>query len=64
MWYKTAKQGSVWSRIGPDAETQFDALLKQATKSLGSDKTKYIDVKLFDKLFRKSNFKNNYANII
>lgn len=58
MWYKTAKQGSVWSRLGPDAETQFDALLKQATKSLGSDKTKYIDVKLFDKLFRKSNFKN------
>ena len=29
MWYKTAKQGSVWSRLGPDAETQFDELLKQ-----------------------------------
>lgn len=57
MWYKTAKQGSVWSRIGPDAEAQFDELIKQATKRSGNKK-RYVDVVLFDKLFRKSNFKN------
>ena len=57
MWYKTAKQGSVWSRLGPDAEAQFDELIKQATKRHG-DKKRYVDVVLFDKLFRKSNFKN------
>ena len=40
MWYKTAKQGSVWSRISPDAENIFDALLDNATK-INKDK-KYI----------------------
>jgi hypothetical protein len=58
MWYKTAKQGSVWSRLGPDAEAQFDELLRQATKTKGDKKRRYIDIKLFDKLFRKSEFKN------
>jgi len=58
MWYKTAKQGSVWSRIGPDAEAQFDELLKQATKKNESSGKLYIDVNLLDQLFRKSNFKN------
>jgi hypothetical protein len=57
MWYKTAKQGSVWSRLGPDAEAQFDELIKQATKRSGLKK-RYVDLVLFDKLFRKSNFKN------
>lgn len=58
MWYKTAKQGSVWSRIGPDAEAQFDELLKQATKKNESSGKLYIDINLLDQLFRKSNFKN------
>lgn len=58
MWYKTAKQGSVWSRIGPDAEAQFDELLKQATKKNESSGKLYIDVNLLDQLFKKSNFKN------
>lgn len=58
MWYKFAKQGSVWSRIGPDAEAQFDELLKQATKKNESSGKLYIDVNLLDQLFRKSNFKN------
>lgn len=57
MWYKTAKQGSVWSRIGPDAEAQFDELLKQATKKNESSGKLYIDVNLLDQLFKKSNFK-------
>ncbi len=42
-WYKFAKQGSVWSRIGPDAEAQFDELLKQATKKNESSGKLYID---------------------
>jgi hypothetical protein len=58
MWYKTAKQGSVWSRIGPDAEAQFDELLKQATKKNESSGKLYLDINLLDQLFRKSNFKN------
>jgi hypothetical protein len=58
MWYKTAKQGSVWSRIGPDAEAQFDELIKQATKKNESSGKLYLDINLLDQLFRKSNFKN------
>ena len=58
MWYKTAKQGSVWSRIGPDAEAQFDELIKQATKKNIITGKQYVDINLFDALFRKSNFKN------
>ena len=56
MWYKTAKQGSVWSRIGPDAEAQFDELIKQATKKNIITGKQYVDINLFDALFRKSNF--------
>ena len=48
MWYKTAKQGSVWSRIGPDAEAQFDELIKQATKRSGNKK-RYVDEMKLDK---------------
>ncbi len=58
MWYKIAKQGSVWSRISPDAEAQFDALLDDATKRSGADRKNYIDIPTLDKLFRKSELKN------
>lgn len=58
MWYREAKQGSVWSRIGPDAEAQFDELIKQATKKNESSGKLYLDINLLDQLFRKSNFKN------
>lgn len=56
MWYKIAKQGSLWSRIAPDAEEQFDKLLDEATIIENNDKK--IDVKKLNQLFRQSNFKN------
>lgn len=64
MWYKTAKQGSVWSRIGPDAEAQFDELIKQSTKKNVITGKLYVDINLFDALFRKSNFKNLIVRFI
>lgn len=64
MWYREAKQGSVWSRIGPDAEAQFDDLIKQATKKNESTGKLYVDINLFDTLFRKSNFKNLVVRFI
>lgn len=30
MWYKTAKQGSLWTRVNPDFKQQFDDILKQS----------------------------------
>ena len=56
MWYKTAKQGSVWSRISPDAENIFDALLDNATK-INKDK-KYIDIKTLYQSYKQSIFKD------
>ena len=56
MWYKTAKQGSVWSRIGPDAEAQFDELIKQATKRSGNKKIRFIKTKIRNK---KTNIRTN-----
>lgn len=53
MWYKIAKQGSVWSRIAPDAEEQFDKLLDEATVIIRDRKT--IDIKKLNKLFQNSN---------
>jgi hypothetical protein len=62
MWYKFAKQGSVWSRIAPDAEAQFDTLLDQATYvSYG---TRYIDIKTLNEVFQKSNFKDVVVNFV
>ena len=63
MWYKTAKQGSVWSRISPDAENIFDALLDNATKInnykkyIDNDK-KYIDIKILYQSYKQSIFKD------
>ena len=57
MWYRLAKQGSVWSRIAPDAEAQFDELLDQAT--VIRDGRKLIDIKLFNEIFQKSNFRKS-----
>jgi hypothetical protein len=56
MWYKTAKQGSVWSRISPEAENIFDALLDNATKK-NKDK-KFIDIKTLDQDYKQSIFKD------
>lgn len=53
MWYKIAKQGSIWSRIAPDAEEQFDKLLDEATVTIRNKKT--IDIKKLNKLFQNSN---------
>ena len=70
MWYKTAKQGSVWSRISPDAENIFDALLDNATKInnykkyIDNDKKyidndkKYIDIKILYQSYKQSIFKD------
>jgi hypothetical protein len=70
MWYRIAKQGSVWSRISPEIESKFDELLDQSTiindeidfDQLSSiEKSWYrhkIDVKKLDKLFRGSSLKN------
>lgn len=30
MWYKTAKQGSLWSRINPEFKKQFEQILKES----------------------------------
>ena len=30
MWYKTAKQGSLWSRINPEFKKQFDEILRES----------------------------------
>ncbi len=62
MWYKFAKQGSVWSRIGPDAEAQFDTLLDQATVFV--DGRKQIDMKTLNEVFQKSNFKDVVVNFV
>jgi hypothetical protein len=56
MWYKTAKQGSVWSRISPDAENIFDALLDNATKI--NNEKKYIDIKTLYQSYKQSIFKD------
>lgn len=56
MWYKTAKQGSVWSRISPDAENIFDALLDNATKI--NNNKKYIDIKTLYQSYKQSIFKD------
>lgn len=62
MWYKFAKQGSVWSRIAPDAEAQFDQLLDQATYvSYGN---RNIDIKILNEVFQESNFKNILLNFV
>ena len=70
MWYRIAKQGSVWSRISPEIESKFDELLDQSTvtndeidfdqlSSIEKNWYRYkIDIKKLDKLFRGSSLKN------
>ena len=70
MWYRIAKQGSVWSRISPEIESKFDELLDQSTiinDEIDFDQLSSIEkswyshklvVKKLDKRFRGSSLKN------
>ena len=31
MWYKTAKYGTLWDRLGPQSEQEIDRVLEEST---------------------------------
>ena len=31
MWYKTAKYGTLWDRLGPESEQEIDRILDEST---------------------------------
>jgi hypothetical protein len=31
MWYKTAKYGTLWDRLGPESEEEIDRILNECT---------------------------------
>jgi hypothetical protein len=62
MWYKTAKYGTLWDRLGPESEEEIDRILNECTirEKIVDPKTKTekeirkIDYKKLDQLLKKS----------
>ena len=60
MWYKTAKYGTLWDRLGPESEQEIDRILDESTyrtKIIEDGKEKEIrkiNFKKLDQLLKKS----------
>lgn len=60
MWYKIAKYGTLWDRLGPESEEEIDRILDECTyrtKIIEDDKEKEIrkiDFKKLDQLLKES----------
>ena len=62
MWYKTAKYGTLWDKLGPESEQEIDRILDESTireKIIDSftnteKEIKKIDIKKLDQLLKKS----------
>ena len=60
MWYKTAKYGTLWDRLGPESEEEIDRILNECTirEKIVDPKTKTekeirkIDYKKLDQLLK------------
>ena len=62
MWYKTAKYGTLWDKLGPESEQEIDRILDESTirekitdSFTNTEKEiKKIDIKKLDQLLKKS----------
>lgn len=62
MWYKTAKYGTLWDRLGPESEQEIDRILDESTfvekiiepQTKTEKEVKKIDFKKLDQLLKKS----------
>lgn len=62
MWYKTAKYGTLWDRLGPESEQEIDRILDESTirekiidPTTNTEKEiRKIDYKKLDQLLKKS----------
>lgn len=62
MWYKTAKYGTLWDRLGPGSEEEIDRILDESTivekiidpTTKTEKQVKKIDFKKLDQLLKKS----------
>lgn len=62
MWYKTAKYGTLWDRLGPESEQEIDRILDESTirekiidPTTNTEKeVRKIDYKKLDQLLKKS----------
>jgi hypothetical protein len=62
MWYKTAKYGTLWDRLGPESEEEIDRILNECTirekivdpKTNTEKEIRKIDYKKLDQLLKKS----------
>ena len=62
MWYKTAKYGTLWDRLGPQSEQEIDRVLEESTfvekvvdpKTKTEKQVKKIDFKKLDQLLKET----------
>ena len=62
MWYKTAKYGTLWDRVGPGSEQEIDRVLDESTvvekvvdpKTKTEKQVKNIDFKKLDQLLKET----------
>jgi hypothetical protein len=62
MWYKTAKYGTLWDRLGPGSEQELDRILDESTyvekvvdpKTKTEKQVKNIDFKKLDQLLKET----------
>jgi hypothetical protein len=62
MWYKTAKYGTLWDRLGPESEQEIDIILDESTirekiidpTTKTEKEVRKIDYKKLDQLLKKS----------
>ena len=62
MWYKTAKYGTLWDKLGPESEQEIDRILDKSTirekitdpQTKTEKEVKKIDYKKLDQLLKKS----------
>lgn len=62
MWYKIAKQGSLWQMISNDSEKIFDQIFKNSFKNINNEKI--FDLETFNQLFQKSNLAEYVTNFL
>ena len=62
MWYKTAKYGTLWDRLGPESEQEIDRILDESTvrekiidpETKTEKEIRKIDFIKLDQLLKKS----------
>ena len=62
MWYKLAKQGSIWERIHPDAEKIFDDIFDKSI--VNETKKQTLDIDKFNQLFQQSILKDLVSKFV